>query len=107
MWYDVLLLIHNSQANLDRPDSTMVSNTPATPSSLLDRTTAKDHIHQGLRHDDPDTSLNSNRNDDDSTNTTQSIFSIPDDTQVYFNDSDLKLYSFVSQEEGKERGWNG
>lgn len=94
--------MHNSQANLDRPDATVVSNTPATPSSLLDQTTTKDHIQQGLKHDDLDTSLNSSSNDDGSTNTTQSIFSIPDDTQVYFNDSDLKLYSFVSQKKSEE-----
>jgi hypothetical protein len=30
-------------------------------------------------------------------------FSIPDDTQVYFTDSDLKFFAFVIQEKKKEK----
>ncbi|KAI8331032.1 hypothetical protein BC941DRAFT_517810 [Chlamydoabsidia padenii] len=85
------------QANLDKSNPSLINNTPATPSSLLDQTTEKNSHHRGIQQDDPDTGNkhNDDNNSSSSNNTTQSIFSIPDDTQVYFNDSDLKLYSFT------------
>ncbi|CAO3594332.1 unnamed protein product [Absidia cylindrospora] len=65
--------------NLDKTDHTLMNHTPATPSSLLDQSKTQAGDQQA----------------DTGNSNTQSTFSIPDDTQVYFTDSDLKLYSFT------------